>query len=123
MPDIWKNMSPVVVDKAASYTVVPEDLGKVFVSTAAATFTLPPVADVWNGWNAYFVCGANTNLVVSAPAGKLVTFNDIAANSVAFSTTSEKVGGAFEMVYDLALTKYLVFVHAPGVAQTVTYTT
>ena len=123
MPDILRNMSPVVADKSASYTVVPEDLGKILVATGAVTFTLPPIADVWNGWNAKFINGANSNMTISAPTGKLVTFNDIAANSIAFSTTSEKVAGGAQIVYDSALTKYLAFLFVAGEAQTVTIAT
>jgi hypothetical protein len=123
MPDILKNASPVVVDKAASYTVEPQDNGKIIVATAAATLTLPPVANVWNGWNVTCYNAANTSMVVSAPTGTLVTMNDLACNSVAYSTTNEKVGGCVRIVYDLALTKYLAFLMPAAESQTVTYAT
>ncbi len=123
MPDIYRNASPVIEDKAVSYTIVPGDIGKVLVATAAATFTLPPIADVWNGWNVTCLNGANTNMTISAPTGKLVTFNDVAANSIAYSTTSEKVAGGAQIVYDSALTKYLAFLHVAGEEQTITYAT
>jgi hypothetical protein len=102
----YANQSLDVVDKAASYTVRPGDIGKVLVATAAATFTLPAIADVWNGWNVTIFNGADTEIVVSAPSGKLVTFNNIAATSLT-TTASEHVGFAVRIIYDLALTKYL----------------
>lgn len=112
MPDIYKDNSPRVVDKSASYQVLPADIGSVIVATGAITVTLPAVADVWNGWNIKVFNGANNNLTITAPSGKLVTFNNTAATSAAFSTTSEKVGAGAEIIYDSALTKYLLLVMA-----------
>lgn len=112
MATIYRNNAYNVVDKAASWTVLPDDQGKIFVITSAATATLPPVADVWNGWNCKFYAGADAALTVSAPTNSLITFNNAAANSVAFSTTSEKAGAGVEIIYDATLTKYFVFVSA-----------
>jgi hypothetical protein len=39
-------------------------------------------------------------MIVAGTAGELVYFNDLTANSVAFSTTSEKVGGTFLAISD-----------------------
>jgi hypothetical protein len=122
MADIYANNSLNVVDKSASYTITAEDIGKVFVATGAITLTLPAIANVWNGWNVTCTVGANSSVTIAAPTGKLIHFNDVAANSVAFSTTNEKVGGAVRIVYDLALTKYLCMVLAQE-AQTITVAT
>ncbi len=108
MPDIYANNSYVVEDKAASYTILPKDIGKILVATAAATFTLPPIADVWAGWNVTIFNAVNDILVVAAPTDKLVTFNDIAGSSLT-TTTGEHVGWGTRIVYDATLTKYLDF--------------
>ena len=116
------NMNPVVEDHSASYTVVPADIRKILVATGAATFTLPPVANVTDGWNVTFFNAVDAAMTVSAPTGLLVTFNDVAANSVALSTTSEKAGGGFRIVYDATLGKYLCFIMTEE-TQTVTVAT
>lgn len=87
---------PRVVAKTANYTVLPTESGTIFTTfgaTANVAFTLPdPTA---GNWVYLFVVGADVNLTVSsAAADKLITFNDLEADSVAFSTASEKIGGA-----------------------------
>ena len=106
MADIRANNSYVVEDKAASYTILPSDIGKILVATAAATFTLPAIADVWNGWNVRIFNAVNDVLVIAAPTDKLVTFNDIAGSSLT-TTSGEHVGFGTQIVYDSALTKYI----------------
>ena len=39
-------------------------------------------------------------MVVATQDEELVTFNDASADSVAFSTTDEKIGGAVKMICD-----------------------
>ena len=112
MPDVRADNAYRVEDKAASYQCVPGDIGKVLVTTAAATITLPNVADIWAGWNIQVYNAADDILVVAAEAGKLVTFNDIAANSVSFAGTGLMIGTALKFIYDATLTKWLVFVKA-----------
>lgn len=107
MADINANASPVVEDKSASYQCVPGDNGKILVATGAITITLPAVADVWGGWNVTVYGGSDNATTVTAPSGKLVTNNNASATSVAFSTTSEKIGACVRIVYDSTLTKYL----------------
>lgn len=113
MADIYRNMTYVVSAKTADYTVKPEDMGKIFTTRGAAdnvNFTLPSVAQVWSGWNCRFFNVADYNLTVTAgTAGEIVTHNDTAADSVALSTTSEKMGGGFRVVCDG--TSMLVFLN------------
>jgi hypothetical protein len=96
---IW---TPKVVTKTANYTCKAYESGTIFVTTgatAAVTFTLPPISD--GPFIFYFINGADQNmLVASQTADTLVTFNDLAADSVAFSTSSEKIGGFVIAVCD-----------------------
>lgn len=88
--------------KTADYTCVKGDSGTIFHTTgatAAVNFTLPAISDgpFWF----MFIAGADQNLTVTAQtADTAVTYNDLAADSVAFSTTSEKIGGAVEVYCD-----------------------
>lgn len=112
--------SEVPTDKAADYTVLAVDGGKFFVATAAANFTLPAIANVYDGWKVRFFNAADANMAVTAPAGKLIVFNNVAATSITFSTSGEKAGVGVEIIYDATLTKYLAVVSLP--AETVTPT-
>jgi len=88
--------------KTASYTCVAADSGTVFHTTgatAAVVFTLPQISTgpFWF----LFISGADVDMTVtSAVADTEVTFNDLAADSVAYSTSSEKIGGAVEVYCD-----------------------
>ena len=61
-------------------------------ATGAVTFTLPAVATS-AGVHYWFQNAEDQNMIIAAPAYTMVTFNDVAADSIAFSTSSEKVGG------------------------------
>lgn len=92
-----------VTAKTASYTVVAADTGKVFTTTGASgavTFTLPAAATAGSGWHAYFVNTVDQDMAIAGTAGELVTFNDVAANSVTFSTAGEKIGAAVHVICD-----------------------
>jgi len=91
-----------IISKAASYSCLPEESGAVFVMTAVATFTLPAVADS-AGVEYWFFNQANANMTIAAPTGTMVADGDAAANSIAYSTTSHKIGGAAWVVCDGAL--------------------
>lgn len=86
--------SPRYVTKTASYTVLARETGTWFLTTgatAAVTFTLPAISD--GPYIFHFVAVADVGMVVaSAAADTLLTFNDAAADSVAFSTASEIMG-------------------------------
>jgi hypothetical protein len=74
--------------KSANYSVVAADNGLLFLATAAATFTLPAKQ---NGLAFRFAQTADANLVIQG-AGDLVHKGNAAANTVTFSTASEKIG-------------------------------
>lgn len=88
--------------KTADYTVVVADHGAVFTTEGASgnvNFTLPATADLPTGWECTFFNAADFNMTVTAgTADTMVTFNDVAADSIAFSTTSEKVGGGVKII-------------------------
>ena len=88
--------------KTADYTVTQADSGKIFTTYGASAnvnFTLPSVAS--EGLIYLFVNSVNYNLTVTAgTADTLITYNDTAADSVAFSTTSQKIGGVFLVFAD-----------------------
>ncbi len=100
----FKNGMPqhVMEAKTASYTCTKYDSGTIFHTTgatAAVVFTLPQISDgpFWF----MFINGADVDMTVtSAVADTEVTFNDLNADSVAFSTSSEKIGGVVEVYCD-----------------------
>lgn len=110
--------------KTADYQVKKDDLGKLFTNrgaTAAVNFTLPKKAELLAGWNCRFFVVADYGVTVTAgDADTLVVFNDAAADSIAFSTTSEIIGAGVEVIYDG--TGWLCFVTA-GETQTPTIVT
>lgn len=88
--------------KTADYTCTKADSGTIFHTTGATAnvnFTLPKISD--GPFFFRFICGADVNMTVTAEtADTMVTFNDLAADSVAFSTSSEKIGGTVDVYCD-----------------------
>jgi hypothetical protein len=109
--------------KTASYTVLDSDNGTLFTNkgaSGAVTFTLPATAK--KGLEYTFFAVANQNLVVaSGTADKMVVFNDAAADSIAFQTASEIIGGAVRVVGDGDL--WYAFVNLGAETQTPTIAT
>lgn len=98
-----------VVAKTAAYTCTVGDCGTIFTNRGdgdAITFTLPAAADSAGVWYE-FIAVADYAMTIAGTAGELVTFNDAAANSVAYSTGSEIIGGALRAVCDG--TSWLIF--------------
>lgn len=99
-----ENMSwiPKVYTKTADHTCLASESGAFFVTTGATgavNFTLPAIAD--GPFVFFFINGADQNITVTAEtADTLVAFNDLAADSAAFSTVSEKIGNGFMVVGD-----------------------
>jgi hypothetical protein len=92
-----------IIVKTSSYTVTAYDFGSVLTTrgaSGAVTFTLPTAASGNNGEWVLFVNVADQNMLVTGTDEGLVVFNDLTADSIAFSTTSEKVGGAFLAISD-----------------------
>jgi hypothetical protein len=89
-----------VVAKTASYTIHPHESGTIFIGNSASqvNFTLPTASDglVYE----IISLGAGGIKITSAPADKMVILNDAAADSVAFATNNEKIGGGFKVVSD-----------------------
>jgi hypothetical protein len=96
--------SPVkVTAKTAAYTLTDADYGGVFTTrgaTGAVTFTLPAVTAGMVGREVTFFNVAGQNMTVEATAGELVAFNDLTANSIAFSTAAELIGSGVRCVCD-----------------------
>lgn len=104
------NKYKAIVAKTASYILKGNDEDKLFTNTGAGgavTFTLPPIADVVDGWSVSFMATAGQAITVAAPSGLLVTFNNAAATSIAFSTASEIIGSGVHVVYSSGLGKYI----------------
>lgn len=86
---------PRIAAKVADYTCLATESGTLFTNVAATkaiTFTLPAIA--LGPWQFWFAVGADQSITVaSGTVDTMITFNDAAADSVAFSTSSEKLGG------------------------------
>ena len=110
--------------KTAAYQVTKEDAGTIFHTagaTAAVTFTLPPITD--GPFYFLFINGADVDMTVTAKvADTAITYADLTADSVAFSTSSEKIGGAVEVWCD-GTSLYVLPRAADGRYQSATITT
>lgn len=94
-----------IVVETAAYTLDPrrDPCGTLFTTrgaTANVTFTLPASGSTLNGLWYEFINLADINLTVAGTSGELIAFNDLAANSVAISTSGEKIGSGFRVVND-----------------------
>jgi hypothetical protein len=88
-------IAAATVAKLANYTVgavATDVIGTIFTNegaSGAVTFTLPsPTAGAYY----FFASIADQNITVSAGAGLAITINNAAAASIAFSTSSQKIG-------------------------------
>jgi len=111
--------------KTASYQCLPGDCEVLFTTRGAGgavTFTLPVTADIPAGWWAEFFNVADQDMIVATPAVDTgVAFNDAAADSVAFSTAAEQIGGGMRCVWDG--TGWLYFINLGAETQTPTVAT
>jgi hypothetical protein len=94
---------PKCVTSIVDLTVTANQSGTFFFTTAATeaeiNFTLPAITD--GPYWFMFINTADINLKVTAEtADTMTTFNDIAADSASFETSSEKIGAAFMVVCD-----------------------
>lgn len=103
----WRQM----VVKTADYTVVAgTDNGKVFTTmgaSGAVNFTLPAIGASILGEHYKFISEADQTITVTAPANKLVIFNNLAATSGAFSTAGNKIGSVCEVYANSDGTKWI----------------
>lgn len=101
------------VAKTADYTVVAADNYTHFFTlgaSGAVNFTLPAITGC-RGYRFRFSNSVDQNMTVTAPSGKLITFNNAAATSVAFSTAGNKIGASVEIVGLPDSTKYQALPH------------
>jgi len=109
--------------KAADYAVTVGDSGKVFTTTGATgavIFTLPAASATYTGFDIYVVNTVDQDMTISGTAGELIFKNDLAANTLAYSTSGEKIGGGWHIVCNG--TKWICMPLAEE-AQTITVTT
>lgn len=115
----WKRFQT----KTSNYTVVANDNFTMFDNigaSGAVTFTLPTIAA---GYLFGFRAQADQNVIVASSEGdNMVAFNDASADSVAFQTSGEKMGGVFRIYSNHAATKWIVENVSAG-ANTVTVAT
>jgi hypothetical protein len=115
----WKRFQ----SKTANYTIVAADNFTLFDNTGAVgavTFTLPALA---NGYCFGFrVTADQTVTVASAEGDNIVAFNDAAADSLAFSTGGQKVGGGLALFSNPAVTQWIAINQSAG-TNTVTVAT
>jgi lipopolysaccharide export system protein LptA len=114
-----------VVAKVGDYSVQATDSGTIFTNYGAGVavnFTLPAKA---TGLYYTFFCAADNSLTVTADiADKIVAFNDAAADSVAYSTAGDKLGGAFTVFSDANLWYVMPHTYGDGVlTQTISIAT
>lgn len=116
--------TPRFVTKTAAYTVKAEESGTFFLTTgatAAVAFTLPAITD--GPWVFFFINTADVNMTVaSETVDTLIAYNDLTADSVAFSTASEKIGGGM-MAYCDGTSAGVVLLLGDGRYQTATIAT
>lgn len=118
--DLWYRIEAKIADFRMTYI----DSGKLITNRAATgnlVFTLPPTADIVSGWHVWVINSAASKITVqSNTADTMTVFNDLTADSVAFGTTNEIIGGGWLFVWDG--TGWLTFMFATEV-QTMTVVT
>lgn len=107
--DVYKGKTPAIDDdkqidniaykmrvsaKAADYTVVAKDSGTVFMQTVGdVNFTLP---DRESGLIFWFIGTTDHEIMLTSDtAGKMMGFNDVAIDTIAFTTAGEQEGCGF----------------------------
>lgn len=86
----------LIVETGTTLTLSAADAGKTVCNvgaTGALTVTLPSAATCRPGDDFLFLSCADQSFTIDGTAGQFITLNDVAANSMALSTTSEKAGG------------------------------
>lgn len=112
MPVYGGGQPVAVTAKTADYTVVAGDNNKVFTTRGAGgavNFTLPALSAVHAGWSCTFFNEADQNMTVTAAdVDTMVVVNDLAADSIAYSTASEKIGATCKVTVNDNASKWLV---------------
>lgn len=95
--------------KTANYQIVAADNLSHFDNLGAAgevDFTLPPIANGY--WFGFHAIAGQTIKVISSEGTNIVAFNNASANSVAFSTGGQIIGGGVNVYTNGAGTKWIV---------------
>ena len=106
MPDIYQAAFPKIAAKTAAYRIHPNDHGTLFTNrgaTGAVTLTLPYSGWLPAGWRIFFAVVADQSLTITQATGdtdQMVVYNDIAADSIAVSTSAKKLGASGEIIWD-----------------------
>ena len=88
----------LVVETGTTLTIGPGDAGKVFCNVGAGgniAYTVQSAALFRPGDQIMVLSAAAGTTTVSFTSGQLIHLNDVAANSVALSTSNEIIGGGF----------------------------
>jgi hypothetical protein len=103
----WRQM----VAQTADYTVIAgTDNGKVFTTLGAAgtvIFTLPAIGASIIGERYKFINEVGQTMTITAPANKLVIFNNLTATSGTFSTAGNLIGAICEVYANIDGTKWI----------------
>jgi hypothetical protein len=109
--------------KTADYTVTSADDRVLFTTkgaSGAVIFTLPAPTLALKGMLVGFFSEANQNMTINCASNDvLVTFNDLEADSVAFSTADQKIGAFVEATPNFDGTKWLIMPRLAGHTMTV----
>ncbi len=109
-----------VIAKPAGYTVTAADTNTLFTTTGAVgavTFLLPTT--VTKGSRFKFFNTVGQNMVVTAPANKLIGFNGATLTTLTFSTAGNLIGAGVEIIADDTGAKWMAL---PIGANTATFT-
>ena len=84
--------------EAATFTVPDTANNRVYhmQSVTTAVVTLPAILDGGGQYFKFFNLANQTLTIASAETGNIVAFNDLAADSVSYGTTGEKIGAVCE---------------------------
>ena len=85
----------------ATKTMTVQDSGTYLFCAYAGATTVTLPTTLLSGWHAWFIQSVDQDLTVAAGAiDTLVTFNDLEADSVAYSTTSNQIGQMIFVICD-----------------------
>ena len=91
-----------IVNKTADFTITTAEFGKIMTNRGdgdAIVWTLP-AASGNSGEVCYFFSCSDNNMTVTGTDEEILCFNDLTADSIAFSTSSEKIGGGIMAICD-----------------------
>ena len=106
--NIPENTRMQVIAKASTATLTAAESGSVITTEGAGGAVVLTTPAVAAGLHYWIINAEDQDLTITAGgADTMVTFNDVTADSVAYATSSEKVGGGAFIVSDG--TKWMVF--------------